>query len=709
MINYNMDCDHNESRFSDIAQYDEIYDSETIHELIGDPIILSKFKTGIDVLIERIVDVASCCWNIMNSNNEKLQHTQIKFKVTDESEVTLSLPLNRFMMSLIYIKPVISYITDDNIKDYILESYMTDKRRIQIQDSIVKTLSEYGYTISEIKEIIATVTTEMQHLLLVFAQADIQILDADNLFLDHYKESPIIREINNTEYQNGVQTKDIVENNKRLYKILEKEMIERGNPFFLNERFTKILKSKQMEELYINFSQIPDGRDIIPVIMNGNGFKAGYHDKPVLYAGAIAARVPDMMNEEYMGQAGYFSRNLMILTYGTLSKSVYDCGSRNPVPFEIDELVLEMMDGRFYYENKHSGVLKVLDGKDKSNLGKKVWFRSPCTCNLNEDCCHVCYGTKALKVGNLKGGFIYTTELLTSNVQHNVLKAKHLLKADAERFEFSDNFENYFSNESSIIVPVDEAKFDILVDKEYRELSSKQFKCLCGAGKKKDLVTFGNYANIYIPEEMLEKCKTVELTKEEYDKMMGETADERYKNILSAKGEAYVKKLSDEEKETPDVVEFYKLSADFLRKEGGIFCHITPINIMETQRYMELMKLFENDFAKFDNLSDAIYRLMKGIRGIIPLLSTHAEIILGKLIRDVDNRLLRPNFLIEGVPYQIVRLQAALQYSESATTGLAFEQTRYHLLSSLFDERNTINRVGPRSFSDFLFGEEYAL
>lgn len=709
MINYNMDCDHNESRFSDIAEYDEITDSKIIHELIGDPVILSRFKTGIDVLIERTVDVAACCWNIMDENDNKLQHTQIKFKATDESEVMLALPLNRFMMSLVYIKPCVEYIDDSNIQDYILSDYMTDKRRIQLQDNIVKTLTSYGYSIAEIKEIIATVATDMQHLLLVFAQADIQILDADSLFLDYYKESEIIREINNTEYQNGVQTKDIVENNKKLYKILEKEMIKLGNPFFLNERFTKILKSKQMEELYINFSQIPDGRDIIPVIMNGNGFKAGYHDKAVLYAGAIAARVPDMMNEEYMGQAGYFSRNLMILTYGTLSKSVYDCGSRNPIPLEIDDVVLEMMDGRFYYDNKNSGVLKVLDGKDTSMLGKKVWFRSPCTCNLNEDCCHVCYGTKALRVGNLKGGFIYTTELLTSNVQHNVLKAKHLLKADAEKFNFSDNFNNFFVNETSVITPVDEIKFEILIDKEYRELSSKEFKCLCGIGKKKELVTIGNYANIYIPDEMLDKCKTVELTKDEYHKLTNETADERYQKLINIKGEAYVKKLSDEDKETPEVVEFYRMSADFIRKEGGIFCHITPINIMETQKYMELMKLFENDFAKFDNLSDAVYKLMSCIRGIIPILSTHSEIILGKLIRDVDNRLLKPNFLVEDVPYQIVRLQAALQYSEAVTTGLAFEQTRYHLLSSLFDERNGINRVGPRAFSDFLFGEEYAI
>ena len=42
----------------------------------------------------------------------------------------------------------------------------------------------------------------------------------------------------------------------------------------------------------------------------------------------------------------------MILTYGTISKTVYDCGSVNPLPITIDEAVLEMMDGRFYYKLK---------------------------------------------------------------------------------------------------------------------------------------------------------------------------------------------------------------------------------------------------------------------------------------------------------------------------------------------------------------------
>jgi hypothetical protein len=72
----------------------------------------------------------------------------------------------------------------------------------------------------------------------------------------------------------------------------------------------------------------------------------------------------------------------------------------------------------------------------------------------------------------------------------------------------------------------------------------------------------------------------------------------------------------------------------------------------------------------------------------------------------MDNKLLRPNFLIPDVPYQMLKLTTALQNIEAASTALAYAQTRHHLLHRIFDERNVIKRVGPHSFADYMFGEE---
>jgi len=584
MINYNINTDVNESEFEDLKVLDSITSVDQIYKALGDVILLDRFKNNFDYLYNRVVDVASLCWSNKDDKGNKLQFTFIKFKKSLEDDITYELPLNRFMISLVFLRTVINYLEYIDINDFLLKDYMSKKARVKIQDKIAETLSSYGKTIREIQVIMSRMSLDLKELLLIFSMADMQVFTAENLFLDHYRDSKIIRDINNTEYPPTMQTSEIVEANKEKYKLLEAEMIKRGNPFFLADKYTPILKPKQMEELYINFSQIPDGKNIVPVIMNGNGFRAGYHDLPVMYAGAIAARVPDIMNEEYMGSAGYFARNLWILTYGTLSRTVWDCGSVNPIPIEIDECMLEMMDGRYYQEKKNVGPYKIFNKKDTSLLGKKLWFRSPCTCNLNEDCCHVCYGTKALKVGDLEGGFIYTTELLTKDVGQKILSAKHLLKTNSEKIEFSDGYEKYFIMENSTLIPTDDKKFDIYFKEDYLDNISENLTIYIG----KDMfpIVVSKYASIHIPDVITDAFKEVLVNDETY----------------------------------------YKISSHKVLELGeGVLCSIIPVNIMMTARYMNIMKMLENDITKFNTIEDAVTELAHLIHGIIPIYSVHAE------------------------------------------------------------------------------------
>ena len=57
-----------------------------------------------------------------------------------------------------------------------------------------------------------------------------------------------------------------------------------------------------------------------------------------------------------------------------------------------DETFLQMLDKRWYYDE--TGHLKLLNAKTDSHLiGKRLGFRSPCTCNSKEGVCELCYGT----------------------------------------------------------------------------------------------------------------------------------------------------------------------------------------------------------------------------------------------------------------------------------------------------------------------------
>ena len=667
-MNFNKDTDVNESRFADIRAYQTIDTPDVVYQLLGELIVLDRY-TNIemyDELFERVVDVAVCCWNIP-IHNDVMQHTSIHFKVSIDDTMTHALPLNRFMTSMTFIRTILPYIDSVNIEDFILHKFMSEKDREHIQDNIVKVLRGRGNSNFQIQETMAYMSLQLKQLTAIFSQADLQIFSAENLFLDHYMESEVIRNINDTEYPPNTQTIDIVAQNAEKYRILEEEMTKRGNPFFIDSKYAKIVKPKQMEELYINFSQIPDGRDIIPVIMNGNGFKAGYHEKPVFYAASIAAKVPDLMNERWMGDSGYFNRNMMMLTYGTISKTVYDCGSRNPIPMTVDDTVLNMMHGRFYMKNKNDGILHVLSKSDRHLIGKRLWFRSPCTCNLNEDCCHVCYGTIATRVGDLEGGFIYTTELMTSRVSQNILSAKHLLKTDAERIEFTNNWDKWLQMYSSNIYPTDEKRFNIMIREDYHDNITESLTFYMG--KDMEEVTVSNYADIHIPQIILDKMKKVEI----------------------------------------DDVTYLQTTNFKVAESGGALCEITPVNISVISKYMDIIKFFNSGIAKFDTIEDCVLRLMNMLHGLIPIFSVHGEIIIGHLLKNPENRMLRPNWLNPDEPYQIVTVKTALDNSESAMTAVAFEKTSDQLLRAVFDNRNEINRVGVRSFSDFMFGENDAM
>lgn len=660
--------EENVSRFPDLIEYPEITDEETLRDLIGDLIIISHYTTEtIDDLFERLIDIGVRCWGFPNEKDPgtKLQQILIKIKQSDDSPETYAIQFNRFILSLAYIKPIIPYLSEVCLKDFMLETYHTDKQSFKFQERIVGVLRSHCVPISDIQEIMSDVMMSLKVIMKTFSHADMEILTAENIFLDHYRESEIIREINNTHYPASMQTSEIIEENARRYEILAEEMFKRHNPFFENNFYTKILKPKQIEESMINFSQTPDGKRLVPVIQNGNGFYAGYKDIPVLYAGAIAARVPDIMNDDQMGDAGYFSRNLMILTYGTISKTVWNCGSRNKLPVVMDEVELEMREGRYYSLHKDDEVLFVLKKTDKQFIGQTLWFRSPCTCNLNEDVCHVCYGNVALSIGDLPGGFIYTTEIATSRISQNILSAKHILKANAVKVEFSSNFEKYFEFESSMIFPLDDKPFDIFIPENFQDDISEKLVVYVKKGKGLEPITVTKYSSVYIPDELLEKCKEVEI----------------------------------------DDVTYLKISSTKVLDTTERLCNVTPINIMMTQKYANIKRLIENELPKMNSMEEAVSKLNHYTHGIIPLLAVHNEVIIGRHLRRPDNKLLRPNWLNPDEPYEILRLRSALEYIESIATAYSFEKPYEQTHKKIFDERNKINRVGARSFSDFMYGQ----
>lgn len=661
MFNYNINTEVNESEFDDLRCIDEITDKEQLLEFIGVPVILNRHKHDFETFMRRVVDIAGMCWSNPDGEGDVLEHTRIDFKADVDDAVTYSLPLNAFMFFLVFINPIINYVNDIELEDFIFEPPLIEKETKLLINKVRHVLRQFGHPMPEIYETTArNILLYMSELNRIFGQACIQIFTTENLFLDHYRESALIRDINNTHYPKNIQTAEIIEENSRRYGLLREEMIKRNNPLFIDDTYTKILKPKQVEELYIHLGLTPDGRNIVNIVMDGNGFNDGYKDPEAIYAAAIMARVPDLLNTEYMGVVGYFARNLWILTYGTISPKVTDCGSKNPIPIMIDEAALKMFDGRYYYTEKHGNRLRMLHNTDKHLLGKQLWFRSPCTCNLNNDVCHVCYGNAALRVKDFNGGFICTTQFMTGPINQNVLSAKHILKANTELIVFTQNLEEYFDIDSGqLTVKEDVKKFDIFIREDYMDDITEKFEMFIG--KNMEPITITNYANINISKNAISKAKLV----------------------------------------TIDDVNYYRVNSS---KVDDDLCTLTPINKMMTEKYLKMMHLLDNNIVKYDNVSDVVTELYHLMEGTIPLLSTHGEIIISCLLRNRDNVMKRPNWLNYDEPYQMVRVKTALSNTDSFTEAVASEQTNHHLRHAVFDKRNQINKIGARSFIDFLFG-----
>lgn len=661
MFNYNINTEVNESEFDDLRCIDEITDKEQLLEFIGVPVILNRHKHDFETFMRRVVDIAGMCWSNPDGEGDVLEHTRIDFKADVDDPVTYSLPLNAFMFFLVFINPIINYVNDIELEDFIFEPPLIEKETKMLINKVRHVLQQFGHPMPEIYETTArNILLYMSELNRIFGQACIQIFTTENLFLDHYRESALIRDINNTHYPKNMQTAEIIEENSRRYGLLREEMIKRKNPLFIDDTYTKILKPKQVEELYIHLGLTPDGRNIVNIVMDGNGFNDGYKDPEAIYAAAIMARVPDLLNTEYMGVVGYFARNLWILTYGTISPKVTDCGSKNPIPIMIDEAALKMFDGRYYFTEKHGDRISMLHSTDKHLIGKQLWFRSPCTCNLNNDVCHVCYGNAALRVKDFNGGFICTTQFMTGPINQNVLSAKHILKANTELIVFTQNLEEYFDIDSGqLTVKEDVKKFDIFIREDYMDDITEKFEMFIG--KNMEPITITNYANINISKNAISKAKLV----------------------------------------TIDDVNYYRVNSS---KVDDDLCTLTPINKMMTEKYLKMMHLLDNNIVKYDNVSDVVTELYHLMEGTIPLLSTHGEIIISCLLRNRDNVMKRPNWLNYDEPYQMVRVKTALSNTDSFTEAVASEQTNHHLRHAVFDKRNQINKIGARSFIDFLFG-----
>lgn len=662
-----------------------------------DVIIISKYNTYdmFDNLYYKVYYAICACVEIPECISYK-----IKFKFYPEDDKTYELSMPKFMLNLNAWRPLIElnqlekyYKRQIDILDesFIIGIMMSDNLRVGLESKVLKVLNDYGIPFERISVLLKTVIERYQEASIEFSMIDkSSIMTYESIFLNDYRKSEKIRELNNMQIPQSLQTADVEDLLRKKTAELITELGVTKNPIWYVSKAGNHIKPKQVQELFLSYGQIPDVTgNVIPYTMQGNGFSTGYVDPTTYYVAATGARLSAIMNKAHMGEAGYLSRNLILASRTlTLSKTVFDCGTKHLLPLTVtDSTFLHRLENKWYKE--HEGdELKLIHYEDcKHLIGKKILVRSLLTCACGDEVCHVCYGQDSHLVMNMPGMAIFNTEVYSEPVSQNILSTKHLLFTAANKITFSKSFDKYFKYNAGDIYIKDADEFDEGIPTDNLTIRIEEGNVV--PVNEQDMAeynTFGN--NIESPFFVYNRKNNT------YDKIEILNYESMFIDAASMK---FFKIAADKKSEGGK--RYYEIPMDVLSTElEGRLMSIDIKNNGLTDNLYMIMNLLNKDASKYDDYSVLAQDFFETlINAGIRCRHVQAEVILNRLIRDANNVYKRPDFKqFKNPEYKILTLNQALLNTEAPTIGFSYQELKRQILSdALYEEKNGSAYVDP--------------
>lgn len=653
-----------------------------------DIIILTHYMNNYsdwDELYYKVYKALCACYEI-----EDCRNYLVKFRFSDEDDRVFSLPMKRMLLNLNLWRPLIEIfnIYEDkrrefNLLDetYIINEMFNDAIRIGVETKIVHDLNEYGIPFERSSVLLKEMIERFQEITVEFSLLTGIIFTAENCFLNDYMNSEKIRELNNMMISQDVQTTGVEDILKEKYKELVEEMGKLKNPIWQVVKAGNHIKDKQVQELFLNYGQVPDvhGR-IIPYTMNGNGFSTGYNSPSAYYVAATGARLSSIMNKNNMGDAGYLSRNLVLLSRTlTLSDGMFDCGTKHLLKIKLTSPELgRRLENKWFCEHLGDDLECFNYHKHYKKLeGKTIYIRSLLTCAGGNEVCHLCYGKDSKLVLNMPGMAVFNTEIISAPVSQNILSTKHLLHTAAEEVKFGDTFNKYFKYTMGDVN---------LLEEDEKENDIDFSECV-----------------IRIPEDQLEQINPNDMME---NSVFGSNVISPI-FVYNINNKTYDKIVIDNVESIfldQDIMQEFKLITD---KQNGIKYYECPFSVISsefegrlfslevrnnglTDTLYAIMNLLNRDASKYDDyneLAQTFFEML--IKGKIKCRIVQAEVMLNRLIRDANNLFERPDFSQFNIPeYKIVTLSQALLNMRAPTIGLSYQEIKRQLLSdSFYDEK----------------------
>lgn len=660
-----------------------------------DVIVISKYNTyeRFDDLYYKVYYAICACYEIKDCVSFK-----IKFKFYPEDQMIHELSMVKFLLNLNAWRPLIEL---NNLQQYyhkqievldesfIVGIMMSDKLRVGLESKVLHVLNDYGISFERYSELMKTVIERYQAASIEFSLLDKScIMTFESVFLNDYMKSAKIRELNNLEISQDIQTADVEDILRKRTAELISEFGATRNPIWYISKAGNHIKPKQVQEMFLSYGQVPDvSGTVIPYTMQGNGFATGYTDPITYYIAATGSRLSAIMNKAHMGEAGYLSRNLILASRTmTLSNTMFDCGTKHLLPLTVkDSTFLHRLENKWFSETL-GGPLELCHYETHRHLiGKRIWVRSLVTCAGGDEVCHVCYGRDSHLVMNMPGMAIFNTEVYSEPVGQNILSTKHLLFTAATRIAFSKSFDKYFKFNAGDIYLKDRDDWDNNIQMDHLSIRIEEGNII--QINQNDMVEYNTFGNNVESPIFIYNSKT-----KEYDKVEIANYDSMFIDAASMKN---FKLVTD--KKTG--ILYYDIPLDVLSGElDGRLLSIDIKNNGLTDNLYAIMNLLNKDASKYDDYSQLAQTFLETlINAGIRCRHIQAEIILNRLIRDANNIYARPDFSkFQHPDIKILTLNQALLNTKAPTIGLSYQEVKRQILSDgLYEEKDGSSYLDP--------------
>lgn len=473
------------------------------------------------------------------------------------------------------------------------------------------------------------------------------------------------------------------------------------NPFISGEG----INEKQYKDNSINIGTKPDGQgSIYHERINRSYITGGLNDLVSQYIDSASARVAQIISKQNIGDSGGFSRILGLNNENTFlyPDPNFDCGTNNYIKQYIpNKEILDMLNDRYYKIHIHGELMKILSSRDTDLIGKTIYLRSPIFCVSHahqKGICYKCYGDLAYINKNINVGRM-ASEIITSQYTQKRLSAKHLLEANIKVLNWNENFYNFFFvdiNAIKLRTDLDTSsfkdyKFVIQLDDIELEKDEDFFKhkyAMNEIHSENDEPFYNEYVTNFIVVDPDGKEYQINATVE--DNMLDENlAGKMY--ITSAlrsliKSHTFIEDLSDDI--VINLLELADISLFLLKMENN-----------DLGKSLDMFDdlINKKDITKQFNAHELVERVQKYIlKGGIKCKSIQLEVLISNQIRNINDRLLMPNWYNANEPYEILTLNEALTDNPSPIVSLT-----YRKLSKTLNYPLSFRKISPSIFDLF--------